>query len=96
MQARTTWLVEYLAEAVLDLQAIEIKTERTGVLNVIDKLVALGPSLAPRHMKPFQGEPNLMELRPRQGSSPVRSTCASPTRSRSARSPRPSASSTTL
>jgi hypothetical protein len=72
MPARTTWLVEYLAEAVLDLQAIEAKKERTGVLNVVDKLVALGPLLRPPHMKPLRGEPDLMELRPRQGSSPVR------------------------
>jgi hypothetical protein len=72
MPTRTSWLVEYLAEVVLELQAIEAKKERAGVLNAVDKLMALGPSLAPPHMKPLQGEPNLMELRPRQGQSPVR------------------------
>jgi hypothetical protein len=66
------WLVEYLAEAVQDFHAIEARKERVGVLNVVDKLVALGPSLQPPHMKSLKGEPNLMELRPRQGQSPVR------------------------
>jgi hypothetical protein len=66
------WLVEYLAEAVQDFQAIEARKERIGVLTVVDKLMALGPSLQPPHVKSLKGEPNLMELRPRQGRSPVR------------------------
>jgi hypothetical protein len=66
------WLVEYLSEAVQDFQAIEARKERIGVLTVVDKLVALGPSLRPPHVKSLKGEANLMELRPRQGQSPVR------------------------
>jgi hypothetical protein len=66
------WLVEYIPEAVADLQAIQARKERIGVLNVVDKLVALGPNLVPPHMKSLKGEANLMELRPRQGNSPVR------------------------
>ncbi len=66
------WLVEYVAEAVQDFQAIEARKERIGVLTVVDKLVALGPSLQPPHVKSLKGEANLMELRPRQGQSPVR------------------------
>jgi hypothetical protein len=34
--------------------------------------VALGLSLRPPHMKSLKGEPNLMELWPRQGNSAVR------------------------
>ncbi len=71
MPARTSWLVEYLAEAVVELHATAHK-EQLGILSAVDKLVALGPSLRPPHMKSLKGEPNLMELRPRQGNSPVR------------------------
>lgn len=66
------WLVEYVAEAVQDFQAIEARKERIGVLSVVEKLVALGPPLQPPHVKSLKGEANLMELRPRQGQSPVR------------------------
>jgi hypothetical protein len=72
MPTHRIWLVEYLVEAVQDFHAIEARKERVGVLNVVDKLVALGPSLQPPHMKSLKGEPNLIELRPRQGQSPVR------------------------
>jgi hypothetical protein len=70
--AQKIWLVEYLPEAVQDFHGLEAKKERVGVLNVVDKLVALGPSLRPPHMKSLRDEPDLMELRPRQGQSPVR------------------------
>lgn len=51
---------------------MESRKERTSILNAVDKLEALGPQLAPPHMKPLQGEPDLLELRPRQGQSPAR------------------------
>ena len=47
--------------------------EQLGVLSAVDRLVALGLSLRPPHMKSLKGEPNLMELWPRQGNSAVRS-----------------------
>jgi hypothetical protein len=72
MSRRSIWLVEYIADAAGDFQAIEARKERVGVLTAVDKLVALGPKLVPPHMKSLRGEPNLMELRPRQGRSPVR------------------------
>ena len=43
-----------------------------AVYAVIDKLRMLGPDLAPPHVKLLKGEAGLLELRPRQGSSPVR------------------------
>jgi hypothetical protein len=66
-----TWLVEYLSEAVVEIQGLS-KKDLVGVLNAVDKLRQIGPQLAPPHMKPLQGEPDLMELRPRQGQSPTR------------------------
>jgi len=72
MSEQKLWLVQYFPEAVVDFQAIQARKERISVLTAVDKLVSLGPSLRPPHMKSLKGEPNLMELRPRQGASPVR------------------------
>ncbi len=71
MPSRTSWLVELLAEAVVELHQAPHR-ERLGILTAIDKLVVLGPTLRPPHMKSLKGERNLMELRPRSGSSPAR------------------------
>jgi hypothetical protein len=72
MREPKLWLVQYIPEAVVDFQAIQARKERVGILNAVDKLVALGPRLGRPHMKSLRGEPNLMELRPRQGRSPFR------------------------
>jgi hypothetical protein len=71
MANRQSWLVEYLSEAVVEVQGLS-KKDLLGVLNAVDKLRQLGSQLAPPHMKPLQGEPDLLELRPRQGQSPMR------------------------
>jgi len=71
MANRQSWLVEYLSESVVEVQGLP-KKDLVGVLNAVDKLRQLGPRLAPPHMKPLQGEPDLLELRPRQGQSPMR------------------------
>jgi phage-related protein len=51
--------------------AVKSKEEKKALLNVTDKLEALGEQLAPPHMKPLGGEgaAGLRELRPRQGRS---------------------------
>jgi hypothetical protein len=70
MDAR--FIVLYDADAVLELQSLKGKQERNAVFAVIEKLRMLGPELAPPHVKALKGESRLLELRPRQGSSPVR------------------------
>jgi hypothetical protein len=67
-----TFVVFFDHEASLELEAVTGRAERKAVFNAIDKLHKLGPKLVPPHMKPLAGEPGLMELRPRQGSSHVR------------------------
>jgi hypothetical protein len=72
MSRPTTWLVEYLPAALDDMKALSSnRKEQIGVFNVVDKLMALGPQLVPPHMKPLR-DSRLLELRPRQGRSPVR------------------------
>src|SRR3954447_1816731 len=64
--------VTYDAAALKEmLIAVKSKEEKKALLNVIDKLEALGEQLAPSHMKPLGGEgaAGLRELRPRQGRS---------------------------
>ncbi|MDX6671099.1 MAG: hypothetical protein QOI91_1462 [Solirubrobacteraceae bacterium] len=53
------------------LVAVKSKGEIKALLNVVEKLRALGEQLVPPHMKPLGGEgaAGLRELRPRQGSS---------------------------
>ena len=70
MDAR--FVVLFDADAVRDLESLKGKQERNAVYAVIDKLRMLGPDLAPPHVKSLKGEAGLLELRPRQGSSPVR------------------------
>ena len=70
MDAR--FIVLFDADAVRDLESLKGKQERNAVYAVIDKLRMLGPDLAPPHVKSLKGEAGLLELRPRQGSSPVR------------------------
>jgi hypothetical protein len=58
--------------AVLDLGKISSKSERKAIFNAVDKLRHLGPLLVTPHAKSLKGEPDLFELRPRQGSSASR------------------------
>jgi hypothetical protein len=67
--------VLYDADAVLELESLKGRSERKAVFTVIDKLRMLGPDLVPPHVKSLKGEAGLMELRPRQGRSPVRPIC---------------------
>ena len=73
MDAR--FIVFYDADAVRELESLKGKQERNAVLGVIEKLQMLGPDLGPPHVKSLKGEAGLLELRPRQGSSPVRPIC---------------------
>ena len=66
------FLVIYDPDAVLELEELSSRQERKATFTVVDKLRRLGERLPPPHMKPLQGEPGLLELRPRQGNSPVR------------------------
>jgi len=70
-----TFVVDFDAGAVQDLEAIKSKEERKALLNVVDKLMNLGPRLVSPHSKPLKGEPGLFELRPRQGNSACRPIC---------------------
>lgn len=70
--ATALFFVVWDSDAVTDLESLKNKKERKAVFNVVEKLRSLGPKLIPPHMKSLQNEPGLMELRPRQGSSPAR------------------------
>ena len=70
MDAR--FIVVYDADAVRELESLKGRQERNAVYAVIEKLRMMGPGLAPPHVKSLKGEAGLLELRPRQGSSPVR------------------------
>jgi hypothetical protein len=65
-------IVVFAQEAVIDFEDVKSKTERKAVFNAVAKLTALGPDLPSPHMKSLKGAAGLYELRPRQGSSPVR------------------------
>jgi hypothetical protein len=67
-----SFIVLFDADAVRDLDSLKGRQARNAVYAVIDKLRMLGPDLAPPHVKLLKGEAGLLELRPRQGSSPVR------------------------
>lgn len=73
MDAR--FIVLFDADAVRELEPIKGRQERNALFTVIGKLRMLGPRLLPPHVKSLKGEPGLLELRPRQGSSPVRAIC---------------------
>jgi hypothetical protein len=66
------FIVNIDAEAMVDWQEVKARDERKATLNVLDKLMELGPSLAPPHAKSLKGEADLFELRPRQGKSKTR------------------------
>lgn len=53
-------------------QGIKSREEIRAILNAADKLRQLGDRLVPPHMKPLKGEPDYLELRPRQGRSASR------------------------
>jgi len=72
MTKTAEWIVLFAHEAVIDLEDVKSKGERRAVFNAVAKLAALGPSLPSPHMKSLKGAAGLCELRPRQGSSPVR------------------------
>jgi hypothetical protein len=65
-------LVQYDADAVIELAALTAKAEKKALFNVVDKLRILGPKLVPPHMKSLKGEAGLLELRPKQGKTHVR------------------------
>jgi hypothetical protein len=69
------FIVSYDADAVRELESLKGRQERNALFTVIGKLRILGPGLLPPHVKSLKGEPGLLELRPRQGSSPVRAIC---------------------
>jgi Phage derived protein Gp49-like (DUF891) len=73
MDAR--FIVVYDADAVRELESLKGRKERNAVYAVIEKLQMVGPDLAPPHVKSLKGEAGLLELRPRQGGSPVRPIC---------------------
>jgi hypothetical protein len=70
MDAR--FIVLYDADAVRELDSLKGRKELDAVFAVVEKLRMLGPELGPPHVKSLKGEAGLLELRPRQGSSPVR------------------------
>lgn len=70
MDAR--FIVLFDPDAVRDLDLLKGRQELNAVYAAVDKLRMLGPELAPPHVKSLKGEAGLLELRPRQGSSPVR------------------------
>lgn len=66
------WNVDFDEGAVRDFEAVKAKDERKAVFNAVDKLRQLGPRLGPPHIKALAGEPDLFELRPKQGNSKAR------------------------
>ena len=65
-------MVTWDADAFGDFESLTNRAERKATLATIWKLRDLGGGLGPPHMKSLRGEPGLVELRPRQGASPVR------------------------
>jgi hypothetical protein len=65
-------VVTWDSDAFTDFEAVTSRTERRATLVAVGKLRELGDRLSPPNMKPLQSEPGLLELRPRQGASPVR------------------------
>jgi hypothetical protein len=62
----TTWLVEYHADAVVDLKGFNAR-EQKGALTVIEFLRQLGTKIQKPHMKSIKGERKIRELRPSGG-----------------------------
>jgi hypothetical protein len=69
---KSRWLVDFEFDAFVDLEDVKSRGDRKAVVNVINKLRQFGPELPSPHMKSLRGEPNLFELRPKQGASAVR------------------------
>lgn len=67
-----TWLVEFDSDAVIDFEDVKSRGDRKAVFNVVQKLKDLGSDLPSPHMKSLKGEPDLFELRPKQGACEVR------------------------
>ncbi len=66
------YLVNWDADAVVELASLNSKSEKKALFTVVDKLRMLGPKLIPPHVSSLKGESGLMELRPRQGRTHVR------------------------
>lgn len=66
------YLVVVDADAFIEFEGLKGREERKATFNPLDKLRQLGPNLVPPHASKLKGEPDLMELRPRQGKSQVR------------------------
>jgi len=66
-----TWTVYLHPDADLELDKLPA-TERSAVLNAVEKLEHLGPALSFPHSSAVRGVDDLRELRPRQGRSPWR------------------------
>lgn len=66
------FIVDWDADAVHDFEDVKNRADRRAVHTAIDKLVQLGPKLPPPHVKSLDDQPDLMELRPRQGACDVR------------------------
>lgn len=75
MSDRTLWLVESVGDVLRDIEALS-RPDRMSLFTAVDKLTQLGPQLQPPHMKSLKGEPDLFELRPKQGTSAVRAIYA--------------------
>ena len=65
-------MVTWDADAFDDFEALTNRAERKAAVAAIWKLRDMGKHLGPPHTKSLKGEARLMELRPRQGASPVR------------------------
>jgi hypothetical protein len=71
--ARFTYVVVFDLQAAQEFaDLIKSKQERNAIINALDKLRQLGPSLVPPHVKTLKGGSGFVELRPRQGSSASR------------------------
>jgi hypothetical protein len=66
------WTVYFHADAVRDFESVKSKGDRVAVLHSIEKLRYRGPTLSSPYMKSLKGEPDLFELRPKSGATPMR------------------------
>jgi hypothetical protein len=55
-----SWLVEFDADAVIDLEDVKSRGDRKAVFNVVQKLRDLGPDLPSPHMKSLKGRPTIL------------------------------------
>ncbi len=66
------WVVQFDADAVVDMEGVKSKGDRKAVFKIIVMLMETGPRLRSPHVKSLKGEPDLFELRPKQGAIAVR------------------------